>query len=391
MTDLFDELARSYVGVGNQSELYQSTVEVAAEAVDPDVSLVVRPHLGDLVQIASSADAEHDVASTLPADSVPGTSLALEQPVRVDDQDVFQDDIPDSVATPLSAYRSLIAYPFGDEEVLVVGAEARGAFDQSDFERVENVATFANAVLDQVEAGPRSDAIEGRLEQVAAVLSHDVNNVLSVIDGNLALLRDETNRAELDAIERGLDRLEQMLEDLVTILRTEGGDMEIQSVDLHRVVGECWELETDGRTRLVHGDLATVMADESRLRQILENLLRNAVEHTGDGGTVWIGAMRDGTGIYVEDDGPGIPPAQRERIFDYGYSGSGDSTGLGLSIVKWMADAHGWDVRVTDAELGGARFELTGLELERELQPALPGLDDRDPASEDAHECGPFG
>jgi signal transduction histidine kinase len=366
MEPLFAALARASVGVDNQSEVYQSIVDVAEEATDPDVSLVVRRHLGDLVQVASRSPPDHDVAPMLPADSVPGTSLSLDQPVLVDDQDVFQSDVPDSVATPLSAYRSLIAHPFGDSDVLVVGAERLGAFDESDAERVAYIATFADAVLECVEEEVPSDDQHEHLEQVAAVLSHDVDNILTVVNGYLALLAEETrSREEIDSIQRGLDRLDQLIDDLVTILRTEDEDLRIEPVDLRRIVGECWELVESEETTLVYGDLATVMADESRLRQILENLLRNAVEHTGADGMVWVGAMVDGSGIYVEDDGPGIPPEKRERVFDYGYSGSGDSTGLGLSIVQWMVEAHGWDVRVTEAELGGARFELTGLELDR--------------------------
>lgn len=365
MAELLEQLAWSYVGVENQPEVYQATVNVLHEVLEPDVSLVVRRHLGDLVQIASRANGEHDVAPTLPSDSVPGTSLSMGQPVRVDDQDVLSGDVPESVDTPLSAYRSLIAYPFGEDEVLVVGAEEAGEFDESDFGAVENVATFASAVLDIVDADDRQDASEGRLEQVATILSHDVLNLLTVIDGNLALLPEADEREEIARMYRSLYRLEQMIDDLVTLLRTEEADLEIQAVDLRAVVAESWALVGDDDTKLVYGDLATVMADESRLRQVFENLLRNAVEHT-DGGTVWVGAMEEETGVYVEDDGPGIPPEQRDRVFDYGYSGSGDSTGFGLSIVKWIADAHGWNVRVTEAELSGARFELRGLELDKE-------------------------
>lgn len=367
MEKLFEELADAYVGVGNQSEVYQSTVDVASDAIGPDVSLVVRRQMGDLVQIASRSPAEHDVAPTLPGDSVPGTSLSMDQPVLVDDQDVFQDDVPDSVETPLSTYRSLIANPFGEEEVLVVGDEAPGTFDQSDADRLAHIATFADAVMERVEGDVRASAQQDHLEQVAAVLSHDVDNILTVVDGYLALLAEETRSCEeITSIQRGLDRLDQLIDDLVTILRTEDGELTIEPVDLRQVVGECWELVQSGQTTLVYGDLATVMADESRLRQILENLLRNAVEHTDEDRTVWVGAMDEDRGLYVEDNGPGIPPDKRERVFDYGYSESGDSTGLGLSIVQWMADAHGWDVRVTEAELGGARFELDGMELDRE-------------------------
>jgi len=68
-------------------------------------------------------------------------------------------------------------------------------------------------------------------------------------------------------------------------------------------------------------------------------------------------------GFYVEDDGPGIPEENRTDIFDAGYSTAEEGTGLGLSIVKRVAEAHGWDITVTESEVGGGRFEITGVEF----------------------------
>jgi K+-sensing histidine kinase KdpD len=65
---------------------------------------------------------------------------------------------------------------------------------------------------------------------------------------------------------------------------------------------------------------------------------------------------------FMADDGPGIPPDEREAVFESGYSTEPDGTGFGLAIVERVADAHGWGVTITDSEAGGARFEFTGLE-----------------------------
>jgi signal transduction histidine kinase len=85
------------------------------------------------------------------------------------------------------------------------------------------------------------------------------------------------------------------------------------------------------------------------------------VEHAGEDVTVTVGDL-DG-GFYVADDGPGIPESDRERVFETGYSTSDGGTGFGLEIVATVATAHGWDVRVTDAADGGARFEFTGVDV----------------------------
>jgi signal transduction histidine kinase len=89
------------------------------------------------------------------------------------------------------------------------------------------------------------------------------------------------------------------------------------------------------------------------------------VSPVGDGTPADAGeavADGDGTvGFYVEDDGPGIPPEERDEVLEQGYSGD-TGTGLGLAIVDRIADAHGWAVTITDGIDGGARFEFTGVE-----------------------------
>ena len=104
----------------------------------------------------------------------------------------------------------------------------------------------------------------------------------------------------------------------------------------------------------------TVAADQSQLRELFENLYRNAVEHGGDDVAVTVGTMADG--FYVADTGSGIPESEREEVFDPGYSTNTASTGFGLQIVAQIVDAHGWYITVTESEQGGARFEVTGVQ-----------------------------
>ncbi|MFT4883547.1 MAG: signal transduction histidine kinase, partial [Natronomonas sp.] len=85
----------------------------------------------------------------------------------------------------------------------------------------------------------------------------------------------------------------------------------------------------------------------------------DAVEHGRNGVDVEVG-LEDDT-LYVADDGPGIPESERESVFEPGYS-SNDGGGFGLAIVEAIADAHGWDIEVTESDAGGARFEISGVE-----------------------------
>ena len=76
--------------------------------------------------------------------------------------------------------------------------------------------------------------------------------------------------------------------------------------------------------------------------------------------TVTVGPLDDG--FFVADDGPGIPADERDQVFEYGYTTDRDGTGYGLPIVERIADAHGWSVRATESDAGGAQFEITGVE-----------------------------
>jgi len=77
--------------------------------------------------------------------------------------------------------------------------------------------------------------------------------------------------------------------------------------------------------------------------------------------TVRVDTLADEAGFYVADDGPGIPPDDRERIFDHGYSTAAEGTGFGLAIVQQVVRAHGWTITVTESADGGARFEIRGV------------------------------
>lgn len=152
----------------------------------------------------------------------------------------------------------------------------------------------------------------------------------------------------------------ELIEDLLMLAREGDRIDEVESVDLSELTSRCWQnVETVEATVETACD-GTIRANRGRLQQLLENLLRNAVDHGGPDVSVTVGDLDDG--FYVEDDGPGIPDGERERVFEAGYSTSEEGTGFGLRIVKQIADAHGWDIEVTSGADGGARFAVTGVE-----------------------------
>ena len=200
-----------------------------------------------------------------------------------------------------------------------------------------------------------------RLEEFASVVSHDLRNPLRVAEGNLELARDECDSEYLDTVTQAHDRMGTLIEDLLTLAREGDRVSDTEPVDLAELSENCWRnVETAEATMRTPTD-RRIRADRSRLAQLLENLIRNAVEHGGDDVTVTIGELSDG--FFIEDDGSGIPEAERDEVFDAGYSTAEEGTGFGLRIVKQVTDAHGWEIRVTEGADGGARFEITEVDF----------------------------
>jgi PAS domain S-box-containing protein len=200
-----------------------------------------------------------------------------------------------------------------------------------------------------------------RLAEFASIVSHDLRNPLTLAQGRLELAREECDSEHLDSLGNALERSHALIEDLLTLAREGSGVSGVEVVNLGTVAEECWHhVETAEATISVDAG-RRILADQSRLQQLLENLYTNAIKHAGDDVAVTVGDLSDG--FYIEDDGPGIPTDERTEVFDVGYSTTEEGTGFGLSIVKQIVDAHGWEIRVADGSDGGARFEITGVEF----------------------------
>ena len=231
-----------------------------------------------------------------------------------------------------------------------------------------------------------------RLEEFTSIVSHDLRNPLNIAQSRTRLAREDCDTEHLDHVSRAHDRMASLIDDLLTLARSGEDVGELEAVDLAALAERCWANVPTADATLAVETAQSIRADRSRLRQLLQNLFSNSIEHgstgprsqapedsvehgstgnqtpsddaTEHGGadvTVTVGALDDG--FYVEDDGPGIPAAERDTVFEAGYSTAEDGTGFGLRIVERVADAHGWTVDVTESEAGGARFEIRGVEF----------------------------
>ncbi|MFB6308612.1 MAG: PAS domain S-box protein [Haloarculaceae archaeon] len=237
-----------------------------------------------------------------------------------------------------------------------------------DFDDVEGRAVLGMAIdiTDQERRRQELERKNERLDEFVSVVSHDLRNPLNVAVGRLELVASECDSEHIEAVADAHRRMEQLIDDLMALAQQGAAATDREPVDLETVVRQCWgNVETGGATLAVETD-QTVRADRGRLKQLLENLVTNAVEHgSGDDRedengsvTVTVGDLEDEDGFYLADDGPGIPPDEREKVFEAGYSTGDDGTGFGLSIVEQIVDSHGWSVRVTESADDGARFEI---------------------------------
>ena len=204
-----------------------------------------------------------------------------------------------------------------------------------------------------------------RLDEFASVVSHDLRTPLNVADGRIRLARQSGELSHLDDAERALDRMEQLIQDALTLAR-DGRTVESQSpVVLPQLVRTAWNGVGDGDATIsVFDEQITVLADEPRLKRSLENVLRNAVEHADQPHIDVRAAIADGSAaISVCDDGPGIPADERDDVLQSGYTTSSDGSGLGLGIVSRIADAHGWTLSLSESSAGGLCVELSELDV----------------------------
>lgn len=207
-----------------------------------------------------------------------------------------------------------------------------------------------------------------RLEEFASAVSHDLRNPLNVAQGRTELAKADCESEHLQYVDSAIERSLEMVDDLLALARYGDGVSETTWVGLSEVLREAWQNVETGDASLEINTNQRIRADRGQLSHILENLLRNAIEHAGDGVTVRVGPLDAESGFYISDDGPGIPPQERASVFRAGYTTADTGTGLGLSITKEIVETHDWEIVVREGEAGGARFEISGVAVSDETE-----------------------
>lgn len=371
-----DQIERLHdVGVGlagadSATEVYDLMVEAAEDILDLDMCIVDSVQDGRLtIEATSSEITEYDEP---PVDSqaagIAGIAYRDQESVLIKDTENFPE------AKPAGEYRSGMTVPIGEFGVFQAVSADLAAFDQTDLEVVEILCEHVKEALRRIEQErqlheQREQLIREneRLEEFASIVSHDLRNPLNVAQLRFDLVKSECDSDHLDSVEQSLERMETLIEDVLTLARGGNTVSDFEELSLLAVARAAWRnVDTQDATLSIEDDVE-IHADESRLQQLFENLFRNAVEHAIPDGadtadlTVEVGVFEEG--FYVADNGVGIPAEVRDELFTHDGATTEDGGGLGLAIVSRIAEAHGWDVQATDATTGGARFELIDVDF----------------------------
>jgi len=219
-------------------------------------------------------------------------------------------------------------------------------------------------VTEQHEYERKLERTNERLDNFAGVVSHDLRNPLTVAQARVELMDDQSEHQQVAA--NALDRIEAIIDDVLTLARMGSSISERNPVSLSAMANNAWGVIEHADASLTVENDCRFDADTTRFQQLLENLFRNAIEHGGTTVTIRVGELDDESGFYVADDGTGIDPEHRETVFESGHSTNPEGTGFGLSIVKEIVSAHGWEITIADSRTGGVKFEITGVEIAAE-------------------------
>jgi PAS domain S-box-containing protein len=355
------ETAQQLSGAASSEEIGTIAVDAAAEVLDLEITGIWEYDEREdaLVPITQTPGARE-----LFGDSprfAPGDGLAWDAFESGETQ--VYDDIQSEGQpyNPNTELRSEIFVPLGEYGLMSTGSVSTQVFSETDVDLFRILGATVEAALARASREEELHRQNERLDQFASVVAHDLRNPLSVAMGFLDIAEETGKSEHFEKIDSAHDRIERLIEELLTLARGETTIENTEEIDLESITTEAWGyVDTEQATLTVSGDVPTVTGDAGRLTQLFENLFRNAVEHGGADVTVTVSRLDEGDGFYVEDTGSGIPQERRDDVFKHGVTSSEGGTGFGLSIVADIAKAHGWAVSVTDGTRGGARFEFEG-------------------------------
>lgn len=359
-----------------ENHRYYVTNENGALMLVYSVPLRVNNHIVGAVQVIKPVDAVQNAVNQVGRYLILGTGLSLVLAALIGAL------LARSALRPIDAITQTAS---GITQTKDLGKRLAIVEDQSEVGRL--AATF-NAMLDQIQL------LFNTQQQLIADVSHDLRTPLTTVQGNIELLQRMASASQagkppppevldtvpeiLAEVEDETTRMSAMISDLLLLAQADSGalkvhrkpvEMDTLLLDVYRQTVRMAERRQGAgkiEVRLGSEDQALALGDRERLRQLLLNLVDNAIKYTPNGGVITLALEKRGSwvAVSVKDTGIGISPEDQERIFDRFYRADKargrqmGGSGLGLSIVKWIAEAHGGRVTVESEPGKGSTFTL---------------------------------
>lgn len=354
------EVATELAASTTREDVYRKTLEAAKTLLDFDRAAIAIETDGMLEVVAMSAAMPLDDRPTMETDEgIAGRTYQTGQSYLIDDVSSEPDAVPQTDIV------SAISVPIGDRGVFQVIEDDLGAFSERDRELAELLVRHTESALDLLDREAELSRKNDRLEEFVSFVSHDLRGPLNVAVGRLELIKSEHESEHFESIESALERMDNLIDALLTLAREGDTIDDPEWVKVHELVNNCFIEVSAPEATLEDVPKFRIRADRGQLRQLIDNVLRNAIDHGGSDVTISVGILEGDAGFYIADDGPGIPEDSLEKVFDRGFSTSDEGLGYGLKIVEQIASAHDWTVSATESEHGGAQFEFSDVSLER--------------------------
>jgi len=373
---------------------------VASEAISVGVTDYLRKdgeksyeRLADRIREVVSASGSGDHARKKPLDRITDAFYALdtdwrftyvneaaEEMLRRPAEELigerFWDLYPEATETPFYDHY-VEALEEGEPRTIEQYYEPTGLwFREHIYPSESGISVVSHDITEPKQGQQQVERTQVGLGEFTAEVGPTLRESLGELADRLETVQSETDSEHAEVAVEEFDQVETAASYLLTLAECTEPALDLCPVELPSMVHQVWaEIET-GEATLRIDTGRSIEADRTQLERLLRILLHNAVEHgsatasrDGPGAseppgavTVTVGETEDG--FYVADDGPGIPAGDREKVFEPGYSTVEDGNGLGLSVAQQVANVHGWNLRVTDSDDGGARFEVSGVDLE---------------------------
>jgi len=353
----------------NVDELFAKTAHSVGSVLDISTVGIVLPTASGRFEQAAAVDWPGESETQLEdrVDALIGYAAGASRPVVVDASPAGEDGVdPSAVGVAIRGAEGLLG-------VLVAMDRGGRPFSPDGLHFLRSVANVLAAAIDRHESRTQLERLVQSKDEFIASISHELRTPLTVVAGMAHELQDQwgqfTEEEIFELVSLMVDQsgdMQNLIEDLLVAARADIGRVPVHvvAIDLSVAIESVLAALPERNGAVVRSDLAPVvaMADPTRVRQIVRNLVTNALRYGGNTITVTTGSHGETTFVQVYDDGPGIPEEKRDQIFEPYESaheavGMPGSVGLGLTISRKLARLLGGDLSYRSE--GGSLFELT--------------------------------